>query len=637
MRHVSFALLLAAAGLLADEPVLVFPKLAAPLKLPRDLVQTLPLSKKASYFGDAVSVVDCTSEIDLPLGTCGAQLFGGLAITSSHLEGAITIRFFPPVDDVAHFEVTHGKLAGDDSVLVAPLGYELPVLENQVLDPPDALASGDLDLTTGGVSNLKYRVLFTNTMLVALGNVNPKLEAPIIQFPGARGRAWARFQQRADGSLDFVFMGETFLPLGQDVAGDPVRFPLPFCGPGFECASIPARGSSLHPHLALSNIEPSGLDCGANCPDIPFNTIQEFTINTRFSAFGDDFFIDIPQLGGAGPARSHLQGRLQIQFGARSGDTVPFVITSLVPESLLATPPESAILGHGPLPGLLGQEEFLPFPLLTYKLQRVVFVDEPYAVPFGHVDLRTGRVIGDMIYPGFFGQNIADAVFAQNPGRIEKQPFHLVAQNSDPNSPNYALFEKGPNGETLFRFRGNHVRSFATYRYPSPDFTAANSFTGGPNAQLDLFLRLQAAHIVDAPRAVKSGGETNVLSSLGDRFSYSFSIPCDATGAKGAFEYTNSSSGSSGGTLHMVRLASVSCLNSRDSRLAAGDYDTVTISGFGTWSKDKKDAAPRLVTFSICLAPEAPYIGILVYQNPDASNNVILSSANTKPLDKPMP
>src|SRR5207247_10866583 len=84
---------------------------------------------------------------------------------------------------------------------------------------------------------------------------------------------------------------------------------------------------------------------------------------------------------------------------------------------------------------------------------------------------------------------------------------------------------------------------------------------------------------VDAPRAVKSGGETNVLSSLGDRFSYSFSIPCDATGAKGAFDYTNSSSGSSGGTLHMIRLASVSCLNSRDSRLAPGDYDTVTISG----------------------------------------------------------
>ena len=137
---------------------------------------------------------------------------------------------------------------------------------------------------------------------------------------------------------------------------------------------------------------------------------------------------------------------------------MPFVITSLVPEGLLATPPESAILGHGPLPGLLGQEEFLRFPLQTYRLQRVVFVDEPYAFPFGHIDLRTGKVIGDMIYPAFYGQSLADALFEQNDGRITKDPFNMVSQNSNPNATTYAVFEKGPNGETLFRFEGEHVR-----------------------------------------------------------------------------------------------------------------------------------------------------------------------------------
>jgi hypothetical protein len=613
MRNLRWIVLLVPALCQADDPVLIFDPLPVPLRLPPGLVETLPLNNTGSFFGDAFRVVDCPDDLNGDYGTCGNQLFGGLAMTDSHLTGSIQIRFQPPVNNVSHFEVYLGVLRGEDSVLQAPAGYEFPLLGWQVGDVPPQVSRGDLDLTTGGVTNLQFACFVVNSGLLAVGNVNPKLAPPTVLFPGVRGHAWAEFQQRTDGLLDLIFRGSTFLPLGRDVGGDPVRFPLPVCGPGLNCASVLARGTSLHPHLYLSTTRPDGNDCGDNCPVIPTNTIRQFTVFTQASSFGDNFNIDNPRMGGTGAGRSHIQGRLQIQFGPRTGDTVPFAVTSLVPEGLLADPPESDILGHGPLPGLLGQEEFLRFPLVTYHLQRVVFVDEPYNFPQGEINLKTGRVIGRMVYPSFYGQSIADVLFNQNAPRIDKVPFMLIA--------NYALFEKSPDGATVFRYSGEHKRSFATYLFPSPDFVLANAFLGGPNSSLDLFLNLRAILPAGPSPDRRSGGASNVLSSLGDSFSYNYSIPCEGAGTA-SFEYTNASSG----TFHLTRLGAVTCF-----------ADTVTFSAFGTWSKDAIGADPRFATVQISTSPDAPYVGILVYQNPDATKNVILSSANTKPLEKPAP
>lgn len=628
--------MLAVSIALGDDSLLIFRKLDKPLTLPPGLVQTLPINKRHSFFGDSLRAVDCINELDLPFGTCGDQLFGGLAMTTSHLTGQIRIQFYPVGGNIAHFEVTHGALAGDDSTLAAPRGFEMPVLFGQVSDAA-VLSSGDLDLTTGGVTNIKYRVNFRNSALVALGQVNPKLAAPVIEFPGVRGHAWIRFEQRPDGLLDFTFQGNTFLPLGKDVEGDPVRFPLNFCGPGIRCASVLARGLSLHPHLTISTKEPAGPSCAPSCPEIPSNTIQEFIVNTARTAFGDDFNIDIPQLGGLGPGRSHIQGRLQFQFGPRTTeDTVPFTITSLVPEALLANPPPSNILGRGPAPGLLGQDEILRFPLLSYRFQRVTFVDEPYSFNHGVVDLRTGKIIGEFVYPSFYGQALAEALFEQNDGRVEKEPFNLIADPGSDRNPGYALFERGTNGQTVFRLSAEHVRSFATYRFPSPDFIKANSFIAGPGARLDLFLRIQAMRKVDTPRAVKSGSRSFV-SSLGDQISINYSIPCDGSSSRPTFEYVNRNTGASGGTFRLTRLASVSCINSRGSVLAEGDYDVITFGGFGVWSKDDPAATPRLATVQISTAADSPYAGILVYQSPDEKNTVIMSSANDRPAEKPIP
>lgn len=597
----------------AEDPILIFKPLPTPLRLPPGLEQTIPLNKTGTFFGDAFRVVDCPDDLDGPFGTCGNQLFGGLAITDSHLTGSVRIKFYPPVNNVSHFEVYITRLTGDDSLLLAPAGYEFPLLNWQVTDAPPRLSQGDLDLVSGGVRNLQVAVLVANTGLFAVGNVNPKLAPPTVVFPGARGDAWAEFRQRPDGLLDFMFRGSTFLPLGRDIGGDPVRFPLPICGPQLNCASVLARGTSLHPHLYLATAEPEGSPCGSNCPDIPVGTTQQFTVDTVASAFGDDFNIGDPRMGGPGPGRSHVQGRLQFQFGPVTGDTVPFVLTSLVPEGLLAVAPESSILGHGPLPGLIGQDEFLRFPNVTYRLQKAVFVDEPYNFPQGAINLKTGRVIGKMVYPSFYGQNLAEVLFFQNEPRIDRVPFFIVADR--------ASFEKAPDGATVFRYSGEHVRSFATFLFPSPDFVLRDAFVGGPDSSLDLFLKLRAVSARRPAPEVRSGAGANIISSLGDRVSYNYSVPCDGAG-RATFEYANGTSG----TFRATRLAAVTC-----------SANTVTFSTFGTWSLDAADSAPRFATVQISTSPTEPYFGVLVYKNPDATDNVVLSSANTRPAEKPVP
>ena len=142
-------------GTARAELTLYFPPLATPLKLPPGLVQTLPVNHKSSFFGDALRAVDCTNDADLPYGICGNQLFGGLVITDSHLTGNITIQFYPPLNNISHFVVQMHLLNGDDGVLSAPLGYSMPMYLHTVSDSI-RLSQGDLDLTTGGVTNLDW-------------------------------------------------------------------------------------------------------------------------------------------------------------------------------------------------------------------------------------------------------------------------------------------------------------------------------------------------------------------------------------------------------------------------------------------------------------------------------------------------
>jgi hypothetical protein len=119
------------------------------------------------------------------------------------------------------------------------------------------------------------------------------------------------------------------------------------------------------------------------------------------------------------------------------------------------------------------------------------------------------------------------------------------------------------------------------------------------------------------------------VSSLGDTFSYSYSIPCNGNG-NSTFTYTNNNaSGKSpnDGTFTMQALGSVSCINSRTSTAAPGDYDTVSFAAFGTWSRDSN---PHIATVQISVSPDFPMVHILV----DGGS---VSQVDTKPPGVPLP
>ena len=615
-------LLVCAAALAASAPLAGKAPLPVPLKLPPGMVETLQVDKAGTYMGDAVRIPHCPKKEDAPFGLCGNVLFGGLGLWNTHLKGAIQIRFFPPLNDVSHFEVSHPfNLTGDDVVLRTPQFYAFGATDNILIDQFNQTSSGDLNLVSGEVTNLKYGANFFNIWYIALGIVNPKLKDPAFVFPGVYGTADAVFEQRPDGLLDFTFYGSTFLPLGNNIDGDPVRLPMPFCGPLLQCGSIQVPGLSLHPHLRVTTkAPPNDPPCDPHCFPVQFNSIMELTLNSRYSSIGDDFDLRIPQLGSSiAIGRSQVQGRILVQFGDQNGDYVPIAVSAMPPSGLLAPPPAFPITGLSL--GFLGFDEILRFPLQDYWVQTVALTDDPFDVPVGELNLKTGQVVGGLLWRTFWTTSLLNAILNQNNGRILPQSFLLRGP---------ALFQTGLNNQLQFRYAATEYRPFEGFTFPYPDNPdykdASRSYTAGSGSLLTPFFNTQAVLPTDTPTSVMSGSRTNVQSSFNEVFSYSFSIPCNAVGKTGSFEYTNNATGKNGGTFKMENLASVMCINSLTSRQPAGNYDTVTFTGYGTWSKDSDR---HLATVQISVALDAPYVSILIDGN--------LSNVNTKPSDTPIP
>jgi hypothetical protein len=583
-----------------------------PLRLPPGLEQTLPLNKEASYYGDALRAVHTADPGEALYGLSGNLLFGGLAMLDSHLSGSIRIKFSPPVNGISHFEVTHGEgLIGDDERLSAPQFFKLPALQHKLLDPKDVLSSGDLNLASGEVTNLQYRLYFMNTAIFSLVQVNPTLPKDPINFPGQYGSTWARFDQRDDGLLDFTFYGTTFIPLS--VLGVPARFPLPFFSPTFSFASIPCDGTALHPHIHLSTRPPEGPDSGVQVPEIPVNTIRVFTASTYNNYFGDDFSLNAPELGSCATGRSHLRGGYQIQFGQRFGDTVPISISSLQPGGLLTMLPQSAfaLAFKKRIPdGLLGHDEFLRFRNQIYAMDQISFLDDPLDIALGAVDLKTGKVVGHLLRRGMITTSWLLAMVRLEP-RTPTATFTFRGP---------ASFRKGVNGQTVFRYEGDlHIPFPEGYFFPKSDLT--NVMAIGPNSALDPFLRFQGIHVPESPRLRKSGAAKQVTASSGDDFTYRYDISPDAVSP--VFEYTNITRG---GTFKMRSLAWVDFINSHRSTAPAGDYDTISFTGFGEWSEDPSKGA-HTATVQISNSPVYPYVSILI----DGGST---SNVNTRPVNR---
>ena len=582
-----------------------------PIRLPPGLVEVLPIVKDSSYFADSIRMVDCPNDADLPFGLCKNVLFGGHAIMSTHLDGYVQVRFYPPVRNMSHFEISFPQnLHGDDTVIKAPQLYTMPVTENFILDPLSTISSGDVNLNTGEVSNQNVSVLVSNSWYLALAAANPKLIPEPYSFPGPIGYSQIVFTQRADGLLDLTFQGSTFLPLGGEVLGDPIRIPLPLCGPLVDCGSIQAKGTAMHPTMRISTVPLKDAPCGTNCPVLPVNADMDFTSMTYFTSLGDNFALNVPQLGGLGPARSQMSGRVKVQFGQPNGKFVPFLINAIPPEGLLG--PAQPVPALGLALGMVGTGEFLQFPNSLYYFDTVFTGDDPFNIAVGEVDLTTGVVLGDFIYRSFFSQSIFNGLAKLNPGVV---PASLPFQGK-------MNFEKGVNGQTIMRYDSEIGIGFTGFIFPAPSLLTG--YITGPGSKLDLFYRMQMMHPVDPPTVTKSGSASNVISSIGDTISYSYTIPCSPVGQSSAFTYTNNNASKkspSGGTFTMSSLTSVACTNSRGSSSKVGEYDTVTFSGLGSWGTDSN---PHLVNAQISTSPA--YVVILI----DAAQ---ASHANTKPAD----
>ncbi|MCA1593775.1 MAG: hypothetical protein LC754_14225, partial [Acidobacteria bacterium] len=378
---------------------------AGVLRLPEGLEQVLPLSKAASYFGDGIGAVNCRDPQGIQWGSCSSWLFGGLALVDSHLSGYLRIRFTPPAGNVTRFEVSFlDGFAGEDAVLTTPQFFKMWFQQARVDEVPGMVSSGTLNLATGDVSDLKFYARYSSTALFALVGVNPTFPRVPLSFPGQYGSAWARFEQRADGKLDFTFYGSTFVPLGNNL-----RWPLNFVGPSGQFATVPSNGTTMHPHLHLSTREPAPPAALDQCPDIPFNTIQEFTLFSHNSSFGDAFTLDSSQLGGRATGRSHLLGRVLIQFGVRSYNSVPIAVSCVSAGGMMSEMPASPITAVFPgrlYPGPQGFDEFLRFPLRTYSLDDLAIIDDPFDISVGSVDLRTGMCLNEMLHRGFINQDL---------------------------------------------------------------------------------------------------------------------------------------------------------------------------------------------------------------------------------------
>ncbi len=228
-------------------------------------------------------------------------------------------------------------------------------------------------------------------------------------------------------------------------------------------------------------------------------------------------------------------------------------------------------------------------------------------------------------------------LFEQNAPRIATDPFFLAATRPAPGQPekNYALFEKGPNGETLFRYSGEHKRSFKTYIFPAPDLVPGHGWIGGPNSSLDLFLRIQASHTVDTPMTVKSGGATALYSrrplfvlfhrSLQPR-RRSLCISIYEQQSRLIRRYLSNESPCQR-DVHELPHIDALCWRLRHARLQRFRYLEQGSTQFDAAVCDNCDLS----------APDAPYAGIIVYQEPDAKSDVVLSSANNRPPYKPVP
>jgi hypothetical protein len=248
---------------------------------------------------------------------------------------------------------------------------------------------------------------------------------------------------------------------------------------------------------------------------------------------------------------------------------------------------------------------------VTYNQSKLSSASDPFRMALGAIDLRTGKVIGEFLHPGFVVQQLFVNLIS-------------VERGTPADTFNYqgpAVFEADVNGQTTFRFNGEVFLPYPRgFHFPAPTPDGQPAFVVVRESRLDPFVRVRAMSGGAPGRGVMQGGEKKVRSSIGKEFSYEYSLPLDPTQPGATFEYTNHTEG---GTFTLTALSWFSPAYSRESKAPAGEPDTVTFGGFGRWSEDSE---LHQVSVHISAAEGAAYVGILV-------DGGVTSNVNTKPAD----
>lgn len=586
--------------------------LATPLRISPGYVQVSRINPDASYFGDGISASLCSEPIDIEWGSAANHLFGGFAMVDSHLSGELRFEFGAPKDGAVTFQLSFvNPLEGEDSELSCPVFFHMPFHNNRVGNVQGKVSSGEVDLKTGVVSKLRIYSQFISDALNLLVGVNPSFPKDPLCFvttdiarPLEYGSAWAKFTQRPDGELDFVFYGTRFVPLR---AG--IKWPLNFSGPERRFALVPADGTAMHPHLRLSTREDS--PGTSSFPPFQPNTVQELTFHTHNTAFGDAYSLDVPEIGGPAKGRTHLLGRALLQFGTPSRNTIPVAITNLAPGGLFAAVHPSRIstdmFPKHLTPGPTGFNEFLRFPLRTYSLDELAMIDDPFDVVVGAADLSTGMLFPEHLHRGFIEQDLIYAILRLEPG-TPKSSFYFRGP---------AVVETNRSGALVFRYRATvHVPYPKSFKFPEPNLDRA--YVVRSESALDPFFWIHAELDGAPANASVTHQTTNMLSSAGELFSCGLYLSADPNDKARFFWYKNHAQD---GTFHLLGLSWITFGSSTGSEI-----DTVSFSGFGTWQMGPSRTL-RQVAAQICKNPKTEYFGIQI-DTGDVSN------VNNKPADE---
>lgn len=591
------------------------------LVLPEGNVQELALNPAGSYFGDGIAASDCETEADGQFDAGGQTLFGGVALVDSHLHGTLKFEFKRLSEDRASFRLHFGPLKGENAILAAPVMFQMHFQETSIQPHPAPLdvSSGEVDLNTGEVSKLRVYAAFDALALRILVAANQNTGTPLTdpdkplsfisldeaESPLDYSSASARFDQRPDGKLDFTFYGARFVPLG---AG--ARWPLNFAGPDGSHASISARGTVMRPHLRLSTKAVELPSLSRNPPVLPTNTIRELTFHTHNTAFGDGFDLRVPELGGPCTGRSHIMGRVAVQFGIPSGGTVPVAVRSLPPGGIFAEAYHSPIADAFPVrlgPGPRGFDQKLRYPRATFTMEKISLPDDPFDIALGAVDLETGCTFSDFLHRAFIEQDVINALM-----RIESRVRHTSFFFRGP-----GVFETSSSNSLIYRFWGDEILPYpAGLAYPQPDFTS--SYFAQLGATLNPYLWIRAMEDVRPGAYTAEGNFKRIVAANRDEFSCEYRIPADSSRKDFHFRYENHTQA---GVFTLHTLTWVGFGKSAIVNGSQSGFDTITFSGFGIWEKNGVKSLEQVAAqiWKNSASALSPYIGIQVSSG-DVSN-----------------